>query len=223
MTPPSGPTTTPMSSPSSSGDERPGRRGGGSVPAVLKPDYPIETARLHLRPYQDSDVDYLADVMARPEVVLYLYDHPYSRDLAAESVSKRKELSSITTEGDRLLLAVEEAETGVTVGDVNLVWISRDNRQGEIGWVFHPDHRGRGFATEAAEVMLRLGFEELGLHRIIARCDARNSASARVMKRLGMRLEAHFLENEYIKGEWTDEFVYAVLATEWRERRTSPE
>lgn len=197
--------------------------GGDSVSPALKPEYPIETGRLLLRPYQDSDVDYLADVMARPEVVAYLYDRPYSRELAAESVSKRKALSSIATEGDRILLAVEEAETGTTVGDVNLAWTSRDNRQGEIGWVFHPDHRGRGFATEAGEVMLRLGFDELGLHRIIARCDARNAASARVMKRLGMRLEAHFLENEYIKGEWTDEFVYAILANEWRERRSSQE
>ncbi len=192
--------------------------GGGSVAGVLIPDYPIVTARLRLRPYRDDDLDYLADVMARTDVVQYLYDHPYTGEQAAESLTKRAKLTSITAEGDRILLAVEEAETSTVVGDVNLVWTSRDNRQGEIGWVFHPDHRGRGYATEAGEVVLRLGFEGLGLHRIIARCDARNLASARVMDRLGMRREAHFLENEYIKGEWTDEFVYAILASEWRER-----
>ena len=63
-----------------------------------------------------------------------------------------------------------------------------------------------------------MGFELLGLHRIIARCDARNGASARVMERLGMRREGHLVENEFIKGEWTDELLYALLEQEWRSR-----
>jgi RimJ/RimL family protein N-acetyltransferase len=65
-------------------------------------------------------------------------------------------------------------------------------------------------------VLLRLGFDELGLHRIVGRLDARNAASARLLQRLGMRSEAHLVENEYVKGEWTDEAVYALLASEWR-------
>ena len=63
--------------------------------------------------------------------------------------------------------------------------------------------------------MLRLGFEGLGLHRIIGRCDGRNAASARAMEKLGMRREAHLRENEIVKGEWTDEMVYAMLRSEW--------
>jgi RimJ/RimL family protein N-acetyltransferase len=64
--------------------------------------------------------------------------------------------------------------------------------------------------------MLRLGFVELGLHRIIGQCDARNTASARVMERLGMRREAHLIANEFVKGEWTDELIYAMLDREWK-------
>ncbi len=67
--------------------------------------------------------------------------------------------------------------------------------------------------------MLRLGFDDLGLHRIIGRCDARNTASARLMERLGMRREAHFRENEWFKGEWGDELIYAMLDREWSERQ----
>jgi RimJ/RimL family protein N-acetyltransferase len=63
--------------------------------------------------------------------------------------------------------------------------------------------------------MLRLGFEEIGFHRIVGRMDARNAASAGVLERLGMRREAHLRENEFIKGEWADELVYAILASEW--------
>ena len=66
--------------------------------------------------------------------------------------------------------------------------------------------------------MLRLGFDDFGLHRVIGRIDARNTASARVLERLGMRREAHFLQNEMIKGEWTDEVVFAMLEHEWRAR-----
>ncbi len=64
--------------------------------------------------------------------------------------------------------------------------------------------------------MLRLGFEELGLRRIVGRCDARNDSSWRLMERLGIRREAHLIENEFVKGEWTDEFDYAMLDREWR-------
>jgi len=90
--------------------------------------------------------------------------------------------------------------------------------QGELGWVVHPNHASRGYATEAALAMLRLGFDHYGLHRISARLDARNAASARVCEKLGMRREALLRENEWIKGEWTDEAVYALLRSEWDAR-----
>jgi len=67
--------------------------------------------------------------------------------------------------------------------------------------------------------MLDLGFEHLNLHRIVGRLDARNQASARVLEKLGMRREAHFLDNEIVKGEWTSELVYAILRREWRPHR----
>ncbi len=70
-------------------------------------------------------------------------------------------------------------------------------------------------ATEAGREMLRLGFESYGLRRMIGRLDGRNEPSARVLARLGMRREAHFVQNEFVKGEWADEVVYAMLHHEW--------
>jgi RimJ/RimL family protein N-acetyltransferase len=72
----------------------------------------------------------------------------------------------------------------------------------------------------AAE-MLRVGFDELGLHRVIGRLDARNAGSAAVLERLGMRREALLVDNEWVKGEWTSELVYALLAAEWAGSRSS--
>ncbi len=183
---------------------------------MLKPDYPIRTPRLILRPYTSDDYTALYDIQSRPEVTRYLLFDTRDREQARASLELKMAASELNDEGGNLTMAVVLPQTGVLIGDVTLFWLSRANRQGEIGYVFHPDHGGRGYATEAAQVMLRLGFEDLGLHRIIGRLDARNTASGRVLERLGMRREAHFVHNEFLKGEWTDEVVYAMLENEWR-------
>jgi RimJ/RimL family protein N-acetyltransferase len=152
---------------------------------------------------------------SREDVCRYLPFSPQtSEQIFARFAGSPTEL---TDEGQNLSLAVLERESGVLVGDVVLMWHSREQRAGEIGYVLHPDFFGNGYATEAGAALLRLGFDELGLHRIVGRLDARNTGSARVLERLGMRREAHFVQNEFIRGEWTDELVYAVLASEWRD------
>jgi RimJ/RimL family protein N-acetyltransferase len=186
---------------------------------MFAPDYPLRTERLTLRPYRESDLEYVADTFTRPEVVRYLYDEVWTPETVADLLSRRQGLGEIRREGDRLVLAVEETATGQVVGDVSLTYVSVVHRSGEVGWIFSPTHQGKGYATEAATEILRIGFEEMLLRRIFARCDARNVASVRVMEKLGMRREAHFVENEFVKGEWTDELVYALLASEWKERR----
>jgi RimJ/RimL family protein N-acetyltransferase len=182
---------------------------------MLRPTYPIETPRLRLRPFAADDLDALYAIQSRADVARYLYWNPRSREEVGEVLMARARQATIGIEGDTLVLAIERRDSGTVIGDVNLSWRSAAHRQGEFGFVLHPDHWGRGYGREAASEMLRLGFEELGLHRIIGRCDARNDASARLMQRLGMRHEAHFRQNEFVKGEWCDEYVYALLASEW--------
>lgn len=89
-------------------------------------------------------------------------------------------------------------------------------RQADIGYELDPRFWGRGYATEAAHAILRFGFEELNLHRIWARCLAENTASARVLEKLGMQLEARLRDDEYFKDNWWDILVYAILDYEWR-------
>ncbi len=105
---------------------------------------------------------------------------------------------------------------GELVADVVLIWVSAEHRQGEVGYIVHPDRQGRGYATEATRPLLRIAFEDLGLHRVVGRVEARNAASARVLEKLGMRREAHLVENEFVKDEWQSELVYAILDREWR-------
>lgn len=176
---------------------------------------PIETGRLILRPFRQSDLEALADIHGRPEVARYLYWNVRTLDETRAVLTSKIAQAVLQEEGRRLTLAVDLSAVDRLVGEVTLAWTSREHRQGEIGFILHPDFQGRGIATEAARAMLRLGFERLDLHRIAGRCDGRNLASARVMERLGMRQEAHFIGSEIFKGEWGDELVYAILQDEW--------
>lgn len=81
----------------------------------------------------------------------------------------------------------------------------------EIGWVFNQKYHSKGYASEAARAILKYGFEEMNLHRIIATCQPQNKPSYRVMEKIGMRREGYF------KNEWWDEYYYAILEEEWKE------
>jgi RimJ/RimL family protein N-acetyltransferase len=183
---------------------------------VLAPAFPLVTARLRLRPYRDDDLDALLAMFGRADVSRYLNWEPMDRDAANALLERRLKQTRIEGEGDGLVLVVADPGTDRLMGEAMLRLASEVSRQGEIGWSIHPDAQGRGYATEAAREMLRLGFEELDLHRIVAECDPRNEASIRVMEKLGMRREAHHLEAMLLKGEWVGSMVYAILASEWR-------
>lgn len=185
---------------------------------MLHPAYPLLTERLAVRPFQDTDLTAYHAIHSRPDVVRFLYWEPRSVDEVREMLERRKVDVAIDREGDGLNLAAELRATGEVIGHFSLTLASAEHRQGEVGFVLHPDHHGHGYGAEGAKVMLRLGFEELGLHRIFGRCDGRNASSARLMERLGMRREATLLENEFVKGEWTDELDYAMLDREWQAR-----
>ncbi|MFB6436142.1 GNAT family N-acetyltransferase [Streptomyces sp. NPDC056411] len=185
-------------------------------PLPYSPAYPIRTARLDLRPVTADDFPAIHAYQRLPEVCRYLYWGPLDEAGSRTSVATKSTRTTLRASGDVLQLAVLVRGTGTLVGDVTFVLTSQAHRQGGIGYVFHPDHSGHGYATEASRALLKLGFEELGLHRIQAELDGRNTASARLLERLGMRREGHLRENEFLDGEWTDEVIYALLAREWR-------
>lgn len=184
---------------------------------VFVPEYPIATGRLRLRPFTRGDVDAVFAYRSRADVCRYLFDEPMTRESCAEAVQQRIGQLSLDEEGDRIVLAVEPISGGGLMGEVSLILRGAESRQAEIGYIFHPDSHGHGFATEAARALLDLGFEGAGMHRIYARCDARNTPSWRLMERLGMRREAHLRDHALVKGRWDEEFIYALLESEWRE------
>lgn len=185
----------------------------GSAPGADATPVPLTTGRLTLRRYRPDDVGPCLGYYGDAEVARYLLEDAWTPDVAEAKIAKRIARAGIDEPGSGLALVVERE--GVVVGDVAL-WTTGDTvSRGEVGWVFHPDHTGQGFATEAVRALLGLAFDYYGMHRVVAQLDARNERSARLCERLGMTREGHLRQDWWSKGEWTDTLVYGMLAEEW--------
>ena len=174
---------------------------------------PIRTERLTLRLMTSADVDDVFAYQSREDVCQYLLHDPRSRDEVEEWVAKYAAATELAKDDDWIEPAIEL--DGRVIGHMYLTVHSVENLGAEIGWTLHPDFFGHGYASEAATAILELAFGELGLHRVRAELDPRNDASIALCRRLGMREEAHFVEDLFFKGGWADTGVYAILDHEW--------
>ena len=180
----------------------------------LKPtaQWPLATERLRLRPHNADDAEWLHELYSQPDVARYLLDEPWTAEVTHDKLTER--LAKTDIDGETCALALVIEHDGVPIGDVALWLTDHEHRQGEIGWVLNPAHGGQGFASEAVRAVLALGFDHYKLHRVTAQMDARNSASAALARRVGLRLEAHHVQDWFSKGEWTDTLIFARLASE---------
>jgi RimJ/RimL family protein N-acetyltransferase len=177
---------------------------------------PRRTERLVLRPFRHGDEQDVLAYRSREDVVRYMPTDPLLEEAAEAYIAERLTATQIAADNDQIILAVER--DGQVIGDVLIKAGLMADRQAEIGWVFNPDFHGRGLATEAARELLALAFGDLAMHRAWAQIDPRNTASARLCERLGMRQEGYFREDMWFKGEWGDTAIYAMLGAEWREK-----
>jgi RimJ/RimL family protein N-acetyltransferase len=180
---------------------------------------PIETERLLLRLQRDADIDAVYSWESRADVCQYLLYEPRDRETVAAKLAEHSRHTRLEANGDYLQLAVERRSDGRMIGSMYFTVDNAEYSTLEIGWVFHPDVGGQGYAAESARALLALGFETMQAHRIIASLTPENTASVRLCLRLGMREEAHFVEDMFIKGRWEDTGVYAMLDREWSARR----
>jgi RimJ/RimL family protein N-acetyltransferase len=179
---------------------------------------PIETERLILRFNEADDLDDVFAFHGRDDATRWVTFDTRTRDEVRALLENRKEDRKIENDDDALIFAVVERASNRVIGDFFLK--SAESKQAELGYIFHPDFHGKGYATEACEAVLEMAFELYDLHRVYAECDVLNPPSFKLMERLGMRREAHFLENMWFKGQWSDSYVYAILQREWRQRHS---
>lgn len=170
----------------------------------------MESERLTIRPFQESDFADTFAIYRQAEVCRFLLHEPWQTETAAAAFAKKCQQHALTDQAG-LSLAVLHDQT--VIGDLS-VWSTGQPSSVEIGYAFHPSFGGQGFAQEALNELLGWLFASQKIHRVQATLDARNQASAKLCQRIGLRQEAHFIQDWWNKGEWTDSLVFACLASE---------
>ena len=176
----------------------------------------LTTARLVLREFEEGDW---------PAVLAYQSDPRYLRFYAWEGRTEEGVRDFVgmflgyerEEPRYRFQLAVTLRADGRLIGNCGVRLPAPRARVAELGYELAPEHWGRGYATEAARAMAAFGFGELGLHRLQSNCVADNTASARVLEKLGMRREGRLREAQWYKGRWWDTLLYGLLEGEWRD------
>jgi RimJ/RimL family protein N-acetyltransferase len=173
----------------------------------------IGTGRLVLRRFRPSDAETLAAYRSDPDVARY------QSWTAPVTLEQARVIVASLAAGDPeqpgwFQYAVERTEDRLHIGDVG-VYLYENRRQAEIGFTLGPAYQGRGYAGEAVRAVLDHLFRVRGLHKVSAEADARNAASARLLERVGFTREGLRRSQTWIKGEWTDDLLYGLLADEW--------
>lgn len=194
-------------------------------------DVPLDTERVRLRLHRDDDLDAVHAVHSRADVCRLLPYPPRSRAENAERLADWTRRRELADDGDVVVLAIERrdgaaggAADGAAVIGQFYVWLaSAEHATAEVGWALHPDHAGRGFATEAGRAVLR-ALVARGIHRVVAQLDPRNAASIAVCRRLGMRREADRADLHWRAGKdpaggagagaWESSQLFAILGRE---------
>jgi RimJ/RimL family protein N-acetyltransferase len=179
-------------------------------------DLILKTERLILRPFERSDLDDVLSYYSLPEVQRYLDWKARDKSEAKAAFEAMRKQKRLTRPGEILTLAMVRKADAAVMGHVSLRWTDATAGQGEIRFAVAPVYRRHGYCREAVRAVLDLAFQEYRLHRVFAVTAGDNEASARLLKGLGMRLEAHYREHALFQGEWDEELHFAVLSREWK-------
>lgn len=182
-------------------------------------ELPITTERLSLRDFEPGDESAVHAYGSDPEAVRYMPFGPNTeqetRAFLANAFAKRKERPRTWLD-----LAVTLRDSGLLIGGCGIRF-TKGLSQEEVsfGYILRRDHWRLGYGTEIARALVRFGFEQMKAHRIIAHCDTRNAASARILEKAGMTREGR-LRRDIDPGDgWHDSWLYGIVEDEWREAR----
>lgn len=179
----------------------------------------IHTPRLILRDFEESDYENVHRYASDADVVKYCSFGPNSEEETRAYVQRvmERKVQEPRTHYD---LAVIRKEDSSFMGAAGIYIEQPQNRSGEIGYVLHRDFWGQGYATEAARMLVDLGFTALSLHRIYAYVFEENKASRRVLEKVGMQQEGRLREDTWKNKRWNNVLAYAILEQEWRVLKT---
>ncbi len=178
---------------------------------------PLQTPRLVLRRFTEADVPAFFAYRNDPKVARYQGWKGIELPAATEFV-RHQQSQEAGVPGQWLQIAVALKDTNALIGDCAVKVQAHDPRQATIGGTLARRFQRQGFAVEALSCLLDALFERLKLHRVVADTDAENTAAWTLMEQLGLRREGHLRQSLWFKGRWADEYLYAILREDWRQR-----
>lgn len=176
----------------------------------------LGTPRLTLRPLREADVAALFQIFSNPEAMRY-WSSPPMKDVA-DAESLLREIQRYAEAETLFQWGIARREDDYVIGTCTLFRINQEHRRGELGYILRRDLWGHGFATEALTALVNHAFGTLGLHRVEADIDPRNTGSLRLVERLGFKKEGHLRERYFVAGDIQDSVIYGLLAPDWRSR-----
>ncbi len=179
----------------------------------------LESARLNLQQVSMDDLAYIHDLHLREETDRY-NTLGIPKDLSETRAVVRGYLEGNQGKERRFYtFSLFLKSNRDFVGLVSLNTGKAHYRNADVWYKIHPDHWGKGLATEALQTLLNFGFKELNLHRIEAGSAVDNVSSIRVLEKVGMKLEGIKRKNLPLKSGWSDNFEYAILDSDWEQHR----
>ncbi len=175
----------------------------------------IHTQRLSLNRLRPSDATAFYQYRSDREVSRYQSWAPSTLSEVTQFIDHQQSVE-IDTPGTWLQLAIRLRASSTLIGDLGAHFPADDSHQVEVGFTVSPMQQRQGFGGEAVTGLLGYLFGSLKKHRVFASVDPRNKSAIALMKRIGMRQEAHFRQSLLINGEWVDDIVFAILASEWK-------
>jgi RimJ/RimL family protein N-acetyltransferase len=170
----------------------------------------FRTERLFIRPFMSTDLQDVFNIYNNDDTCRYLLHDKWTLENMKEKFNKKLENNALTKE---TLLSLAVVHQTKVIGDLS-VWYTDMKDTVEIGYSFSKAASGKGYATEAVSNLVKKLFSEYHVHRIQANLDVRNTSSQKLCERIGMRKEAHFINDFWNKDEWTDSIVYGMLLSD---------
>ena len=176
----------------------------------------LESERLIYRKFKYEDLSIIFDMLGNAENMKYRTEEP-KNEAEVHAYLSWAITSAEAEECKNFKYAVVLKSDNSLIGSCEIYNITDS---AELAWELHRDYWQKGYGTEIGKTLLKFGFETLNIHRIIADCQTQNHGSYKIMERIGMRREAHFIKskrgNSTFNYEWCDRFQYAILQEEWK-------
>lgn len=179
----------------------------------------FETPRLVLRPFAHADAPDLFAFYSDPQVYRYVPVGGWQNiDEAHQRIARS---INMLAAGEEVRLGVERREDARVIGELLLFGIEKDSRRAQIGYALAHSAWGCGYVREGMAPLIDFAFSALEMRRLEAQIDPRNTASAKVLERLGFRQEGLLRERYLLRGEVSDSGIYGLLASEWQARKAA--